>query len=137
MATEMTQLNARISKQLKQRGDEVFAREGLSASQVVRAVWGYAAQHQEVPEFMQQDSADAEKKRHKEKQDLINQYAGFLRQYNGNVYDNLHNNSLKSDNVLLDYKALRDSVYDEIADKQIALMAAQRDVREGDNVQPA
>lgn len=38
----------------------MFARYGLSPSDVVRAVWSYAAAHQRPPEFLiQQESKDA------------------------------------------------------------------------------
>lgn len=44
------QLNTRIDPELKRRGDAVFVRAGLTSSEVVRAVWSYAAEHQQVPE---------------------------------------------------------------------------------------
>lgn len=48
----MTQLNTRIDSEVKRRGDAVFARAGLTPSQVVRAVWQYAADTQEVPDIV-------------------------------------------------------------------------------------
>lgn len=45
----MAQLNTRIDPEVKRRGDAVFARAGLTSSQVVRAVWQSAADTQEVP----------------------------------------------------------------------------------------
>ena len=48
----MIQMNTRIDDELKARGDEVFARFGLTPSQAVRAVWEYADEHGEPPEFM-------------------------------------------------------------------------------------
>lgn len=53
MATAV-QLNTRIDAALKQSGDAVFARNGYSPSEVVRAVWRYAAEHQAVPSFMEE-----------------------------------------------------------------------------------
>lgn len=48
------QLNTRISPHIKQQGDAVFSRAGLSSSDVVRGVWAYAATHQEVPDFLKE-----------------------------------------------------------------------------------
>ena len=56
----MVQMNTRLDSVLKQSGDAVFARYDLSPSDVVRAVWSYAAAHQRPPEFLiQQESKDA------------------------------------------------------------------------------
>ena len=44
------QLNTRIDPELKRSGDAVFARAGLTPSEVVRAVWAHAARTQSVPE---------------------------------------------------------------------------------------
>ena len=58
------QMNVRIDEELKERGDEVFARWGLTPSQVVRAVWGYAEEKGEPPAFMRPDDDDeAERQR--------------------------------------------------------------------------
>ena len=43
------QMNIRIDESLKARGDEALARAGLSASQAVRAVWRFAADHAQDP----------------------------------------------------------------------------------------
>lgn len=51
MATAV-QLNTRIDAMLKQSGDAVFARNGYTPSEAVRALWRYAAEHQAVPSFM-------------------------------------------------------------------------------------
>lgn len=56
----MVQMNTRLDSVLKQSGDAVFARYDLSPSDVVRAVWSYAAAHQRPPEFLiQLESKDA------------------------------------------------------------------------------
>lgn len=47
MAT--SQMNVRIDDALKAQGDAVFAELGLNPSEVVRAVWTYAAQHGDAP----------------------------------------------------------------------------------------
>ena len=45
----MTQMNTRIDAELKQRGDAVFSKLGLTPSEVVRAVWEYADEHGDAP----------------------------------------------------------------------------------------
>lgn len=52
------QMNTRIDEDLKARGDEVFARYGLTTSQVVRAVWEYADEHGEPPDFMRPSTTE-------------------------------------------------------------------------------
>ena len=44
-----TQMNVRIDSDLKTQGDNVFRLLGLTATDVVQAVWGYAAEHGDVP----------------------------------------------------------------------------------------
>ena len=53
------QMNVRIDEETKARGDEVFARWGLTPSQVVRAVWKYAEEKGEPPAFVR-PALDAE-----------------------------------------------------------------------------
>ena len=43
------QMNVRMDANLKEAGDKVFEKLGLSPSQVVRAVWEYAVRHGDVP----------------------------------------------------------------------------------------
>ena len=43
------QMNVRIDEQIKHAGDEVFSSMGLTPTQVVRAVWEYAATHRDAP----------------------------------------------------------------------------------------
>lgn len=40
------QMNVRIDEELKSQGDAVFAKLGYSPTQVIRAVWGFAASKQ-------------------------------------------------------------------------------------------
>ena len=56
---EMTQLNTRIPLDLKRGGDEVLARFGRNASDVMRAVWRYMVQHQDLPECVCDDADSA------------------------------------------------------------------------------
>ena len=50
----MTQMNTRIDAALKTRGDAVFSALGLSTSEVVRAVWSFAAEHGDAPAIVAQ-----------------------------------------------------------------------------------
>ncbi len=52
MPATMVQLNTRVPADLKRGGDAVFARAGLSVSDVVRGVWRYAVETQSVPDFL-------------------------------------------------------------------------------------
>ena len=49
------QMNTRMDEELKRQGDAVFAERGYTPSQVVRAVWEYAARNQDLPPFMKDD----------------------------------------------------------------------------------
>ena len=59
MDSTMMQLNTRVPADLKRGGDAVFARAGLSVSDVVRGVWRYAVETQTVPEFLVKDKRPA------------------------------------------------------------------------------
>lgn len=43
------QLNVRIDTALKSRGDEALSKMGIGATEAVRMLWEYAAQHQRLP----------------------------------------------------------------------------------------
>ena len=53
MSTEMMQMNTRISRSLKERGDEALERAGYSPSQAVRKLWDFAARHLHNPQAIQ------------------------------------------------------------------------------------
>lgn len=44
--SEMAQMNTRIDRRLKERGDAALARAGFTPSQAVRALWEFAAEHE-------------------------------------------------------------------------------------------
>lgn len=100
------QLNTRIDPELKRRGDAVFARAGLTASEVVRAVWQNAADTQRVPECVMPhtDEADERTRRYQ----LIEEGADIVRTFAVEM-----GIELSFDPV--DYKKLRDEMYDEMA----------------------
>lgn len=57
----MIQMNTRIDGDLKRRGDAVFAECGYTPSQVVRAVWEYAARNRDLPPFMKEEDAGGQR----------------------------------------------------------------------------
>ena len=96
------QLNTRIDATLKQQGDAVFAREGLTSSEVVRAVWAYAATTQTVPECVRA-SKDAERE---ERLKAIREGFGIARRMAEEM-------GVRLANTPIDYKALRDEFFDQ------------------------
>ncbi len=104
------QLNTRIDPVLKARGDAVFARAGLSSSEVVRAVWESAARTQEVPDCIQ-PSKGTQGTHIK----AIRDGAGLARRMAEELCVHIPE-------ALPDYKALRDEAYDALIDE----MEAQR-----------
>ncbi len=57
---EMTQMNIRIPIDLKNKGDEVLARFGKSASEVIRGVWEYLAEKQRLPECITENTSSSD-----------------------------------------------------------------------------
>ncbi len=49
-AMQMTQMNTRITHQLKERGEAVFAQAGLTASAAIRRLFEIAVEHEREPE---------------------------------------------------------------------------------------
>ena len=100
------QLNTRIDPVLKARGDAVFAREGLTSSEVVRKVWEYAANNQQVPEWLLERRDDEREARLQ----AIEEGAGMIRRMAEEM-------SIHLSDEPIDYKALRDEMYDEMLEE--------------------
>lgn len=49
-APPMAQINVRINRDLKEAGDAVLARLGVSPSQIVRDLWAKLAEHRDAPQ---------------------------------------------------------------------------------------
>ena len=96
------QLNTRIDPTLKARGDAVFARAGLTSSEVVRAVWEYAARTQTVPECVL-ERRDRDREAHLA---AIRDGAGMLRRMAEEMGIHLSEKPI-------DAKALKDEFFDE------------------------
>ena len=96
------QLNTRIDPTLKERGDAVFARAGLTSSEVVRAVWEYAANTQTVPECILK-RRDKDREAHLA---AIEEGFGLARRYAEEMGIHLSNEPI-------DFKKLRDEFFEE------------------------
>ena len=57
----MAQLNVRLSTEVKRSGDATLARCGVSATDAVRALWRYLGERGELPGFMRDSEAPAQK----------------------------------------------------------------------------
>ena len=97
------QLNTRIDPELKRRGDAVFAHEGLTSSEVVRAVWEYAAKSQKVPECIRKGDVSAQEQRLR----AVRDGAGVARKVALELGVELASASVN-------YEALRDEMYDDM-----------------------
>lgn len=105
------QLNTRIDPDLKRRGDAVFARAGLTSSEVVRAVWEAAATTQQVPDCVLQ---------HRERGDLDAKLEAIRDGY-GLAIRVMEELGVKfkdpSECEPVDWRAERDAMYEEMADR--------------------
>lgn len=68
-------LNVRMDESLKQRGNQVFARHGISTTAAVRKLYEYVDREQDVPEWMV-DGAEDEIAR---KRRLLRELVGDIR----------------------------------------------------------
>ena len=100
------QLNIRIDPGLKARGDAVFARAGLTPSEVVRGVWEYAARTQEVPDCVRAQVNEGQETRLK----TIREGYGIARRIAEEMGIHLADTPL-------DFEVLRDEMYDEMLDE--------------------
>lgn len=60
MADTTATINVRLSPTLKERGDSVLKKNGVSTTQAIRALWGVMARTHEVPDFVLAEQADAQ-----------------------------------------------------------------------------
>ena len=56
-------LNVRLSKTLKEHGQQVLDRAHISTTDAVRSMFAYMEQTQEIPDFIQPQSLSAQAKR--------------------------------------------------------------------------
>lgn len=70
MTTDMVQMNTRISRSLKERGDAALERAGYTPSQAIRKLWDYAANNAHNPRAIQNlfDAEDEAEKREAEEE---------------------------------------------------------------------
>ena len=104
---ETTQLNTRINPGLKRRGDAVFARAGLTPSEVVRRLWKVAADTQEVPACL----LEGPDEQRSERLHMIERGAGLALNMARDMGYRV------GSTPMLDFDALRDEMYDEMAER--------------------
>ena len=109
MAATMTQLNTRLNADLKRGGDTVFARFGLTPSEVVRKVWQYAVDNQTVPEFMAPANSNDEVER---KRKLAHESAGMAVRLAG--FSEEESQALKDAWDETPWEDIRDEMYDSM-----------------------
>lgn len=70
MTTEMVQINTRISRELKERGDAALQNAGYSPSLAIRKLWDFAARNIHDPRAIQNlfDAEDETEKREAEEE---------------------------------------------------------------------
>ena len=116
----MIQMNTRIDEGVKRRGDAVFAGLNLTPSDVVRAVWEYASEHDEAPAIVSealrapQGEAPALERSFKLAiADAASDFVGvFCRNSGASPLDRL---------VVIDYEQLRAEAWDEkLAERGLA-----------------
>ncbi len=64
-------LNVRIDDALKERGNRVFARRGISTTMAVRKLYEYADREQDVPEWMLEEAEDARAAKRRRLRELV------------------------------------------------------------------
>ena len=110
---EMTQLNTRIPVELKRGGDEVLARYGKTASDVMRAVWTYMVETQKIPELVNKETAGSPEI--EQKKELAQKASNLLGEA-------LQEYGLKQDDsAFLSAEELREQNYFEMLDEYEAL----------------
>lgn len=75
----MVQMNTRIDRDLKQRGDAALAQAGFSPSEAVRALWEFAAAHRHEPQTVAQILSIEDLYERKERQRLIDERKNAIR----------------------------------------------------------
>ena len=116
----MVQMNTRIESDVKRRGDAVFANLGLTPSDVVRAVWEYAANHSEAPAVLAQ-ALDAS---HADASALEQSFRTAVAESAGNLVARFREaaGAAAPDELdVMDYAALREEAWSEkIAERGLA-----------------
>ena len=84
-ASPMTQMNTRIERELKQRGDAVLARAGFSPSEAVRALWEFAAAHEREPQAVARALAVEDPEAERERQERIQRKRDSLKRLHATI----------------------------------------------------
>ena len=79
MAESTATINARLSPALKERGDSVLKRNGVSTTQAVRALWGVMARTHEVPGFILDECGKVQADEKARKREVARDLLGIVR----------------------------------------------------------
>lgn len=112
-----TQMNVRIDGDLKAQGDAVFAKTGLTPSDVVRAVWTYAVEHQEAPAIVKQALDSPQQS----ELSLKSAYAQKMLDEASTIVERFcleQGIELLPETDEFDYKAMRETMYEEMLEEQ-------------------
>ena len=107
MGASQATINVRMDPALKERGDVVLRRHGLTTSNVVRQLWEELARTREVPDFLLRGSSAAEQAERRRKGAVLRSLVGAAK---APVPD-----------AALDYDALIDAQYDDVLKRYLEL----------------
>jgi antitoxin component of RelBE/YafQ-DinJ toxin-antitoxin module len=71
-------INVRLPRDLKQGGDRVLKKAGVSPSELIRDLYRYMEREQELPEFSANDRQEAQKDEIERKRRLMRSLVGVL-----------------------------------------------------------
>jgi DNA-damage-inducible protein J len=71
-------INVRLAQSLKQSGDSVLRREGVTVTQVVRGVYEYLQQEQRLPGFLGEQGVSQENDRIQKRRRALEGLAGII-----------------------------------------------------------
>ena len=101
------QLNVRIDEDLKSAGDAVLERNGVAAVEVIRNVWRYMAEHQQIPQL---EKRHADAGAHFQKAEEAKRIEGQM----GMALRLAREAGLRAEMEEMTYEQLRESAYEEM-----------------------
>ncbi|MBR2835575.1 MAG: type II toxin-antitoxin system RelB/DinJ family antitoxin [Coriobacteriales bacterium] len=112
-----TQMNTRIDRALKNQGDTVFARYGITSSQAIRSLWQYAASHDDIPDYLKHQLSEIEDQKKKQFKALVQKGSGLALRLA--VEENLVSPDVAATYILspVDDDKLQDEMYEAMLDE--------------------
>ena len=105
MGVSQATINVRMDALLKERGDSVLRKHGITTTSAVRQLWEELASTREVPTFLLRGSEEAEQAERARKRDVLKSLVG----------------AAKASEADLDYDKLIDSHYDDVLRRYLEL----------------